>query len=504
MTINKGYLNNKYSFHLPNQIIGLLIWMITAYIFYAFFQMFREAFRIFTNEMGDKAFLVLSPEEHYLHNLFLAGISSALGYAIALRLILQSVTYSSDMRVKPLSRRALNSEGFWTWSFLLWFGKVGSLMGIWYLSYAMQYELDILQEFGIILLLLPIVLFYASWPEVRRIIGLEKAKWLLKITVIFLVMSIGMAFKNFIKFEEVNKSFLSRSIEYVHDLKRPLTLSHQDDYLSRHRIFDIYLVRDTVARQVAIYFDDINHRVNIQNIPEAISLKKRALSKWGVSRFVANLHIDERIPMKQINPIIQELRKADINNIIYSTGRKFSRYPAEYPGFRQAGIHRLLYPKYYPEFESYLDSIEQADMTGKRFKLGESLTYRNEVIKQYNRIEIQLTPDRVLLNSQEIEPSLLEEKVYGFIKRYTPDYVIVFNTEEEISYGRYIEYLDLIYYQLDRLRNKSAMNRYGRVLDTWERGAEYDSLLRDYPRYIMEWSPEEQRLNQLIKQVEKE
>ena len=179
MTINKGYLNNKHSFNLPNQIIGSLIWMITAYIFYAFFQMFREAFRIFTNEMGDKAFLVLSPEENFYHNLFLAGISSALGYALALRLILQSVTYTSNQRVKTLSRRALNSEGYWTWSFLLWFGKVGSLMGIWYLSYAMQYELDILQEFGIILLLLPIVLFYASWPEVRRIIGLGKAKWLI-------------------------------------------------------------------------------------------------------------------------------------------------------------------------------------------------------------------------------------------------------------------------------------------------------------------------------------
>ena len=326
MTINKGYLNNKHSFNLPNQIIGSLIWMITAYIFYAFFQMFREAFRIFTNEMGDKAFLVLSPEENFYHNLFLAGISSALGYALALRLILQSVTYTSNQRVKTLSRRALNSEGYWTWSFLLWFGKVGSLMGIWYLSFAMQYELDVLQEFWIIFLLLPIVLFYASWPEVRRIIGLGKAKWLLKITVIFLVMSIGMAFKNFIKFEEVNKSFLSRSIEYVHDLKRPVTLSHQDDYLSRHRIFDIYLVRDTVARQVAIYFGDIHHRVNIQNIPEAISLEKRALSMWGVGRVVANLHIDERILMKQINPIIHELRKADINNIIYSMARKFSRF----------------------------------------------------------------------------------------------------------------------------------------------------------------------------------
>ena len=103
-----------------------------------------------------------------------------------------------------------------------------------------------------------------------------------------------------------------------------------------------------------------------------------------------------------------------------------------------------------------MDSMERADLSGK-------LMYRNEVLKQYNRIEIQLSPDRVLLNGQEIEPSVLEEKVYGFILKYTPDYVIVLNIDEEISYGRYIEHMDLICYQVERLRNQLAAELYGNL-----------------------------------------
>jgi hypothetical protein len=147
MTLTKGYLSPQPNFRRTNLIGGLILWTLTTYIFYAFFQLYREAFRFFTGELGDSVLLVLTPSENYFYNLFHAAIASSLGYHIALRFILQNSIKRTDWRTLSLARRTLNSEGFWTWSFLLWFGKLGSMLGIWYLIFALQYDLDLMKEF---------------------------------------------------------------------------------------------------------------------------------------------------------------------------------------------------------------------------------------------------------------------------------------------------------------------------------------------------------------------
>ena len=275
--------------------------------------------------------LILSPWENYIYNLFYASVASALGYLFALRLTLQNSFYEHDQRTKSLIRRTLNAEGFYTWTFLFWFGKLGSLLGIWYMMYAMQYELDLIKEFPVMLLALPLILFYSSWPNFSRLIKARKASWFLGLTGIFMVMSSGFAFKNFLDYEKINKNYLSRSIENVFELEVPYSQSHQK--ISRRSIsIDVYIVRDTIETEdPAIFFDDIYNRINFQDIQKAVHLEKDKLSIWAQDELMANLHIDKRIPMTRIKPILDELRKADLMKIQYSTGRKYSRYPSDYP-----------------------------------------------------------------------------------------------------------------------------------------------------------------------------
>ncbi len=501
MTFTKGFLKRKYELKPTNLIGGLLLWILSAYILYAFFQLYREAFRLFTGHLGDRALLVFSPTENYIYNLFYAAIASALGYSIALRFTLQNSIDRLNWRTLSLARRTLNNEGFWTWSFLLWFGKLGSMLGIWYLIFAMQYDLNFIDEFAILLILLPLVLFYSSWPTFSRLIRDNKTKWFLSVSTVFIMMSFIFAFKNFTDYKRINENILSRSIEHVFDLQKPNSQSQQRIY-RRSLIIDIYIVKDTLGtKEPAIFFESIDNRVNCQDIRKAVAIEKDKVSSWEQYQLTANLHIDERISIKHIKPILDELRKADLRKVQYSTGRKYSRYPAEYPAFKYSGIQKMLLPKDYPAFENFLDSAERIDLTNKAVKLSESLMYRNSSLSNFNRIEISLTPNYVALNGQKIDSLDLEQKVYGFIKKYSPNYVIIFNSDDEIAYKRYIEFLDILWTQVDRLRNEMSLELFDQPFDKWYWEPELDTIKSQFPRNILEWSTEEQRLNELMKKA---
>lgn len=497
MTITKGFLTKKLEFKPTNLIGGLLLWILTAYIFYAFFQLYREAFRFFTGHIGDRTLLVLTPTENYIYNLFYAAIASALGYSIALRFILQNSVYRPNWRTVSLLRKTLNDEGFWTWSFLLWFGKLGSMLGIWYLIFAMQYDLNLIKEFAIMLVLLPLVLFYSSWPSFSRLVQANKAIWFLRVSVVFILMSFGFALKNFTDYEAINNKNLKHSINHTFGLNVPLSQSHER--IERQwTTINAYIVEDTLKTgEPVIFLENIQKSVNPQNIQTALINERERYSYFEQYQITVNLHIDSRIAMKYIIPVLDELRKSDLRKIQFSTGRKYSRYPAEYPSFKYYGIQKVL-PFYYPEFVDFLDSAEQIDLKGKKFKLSESLMYRNGILKNYNRIEVTVNPDFVTLNNQRINSFALEQKVYGFIKKYSPNYVIILNTDDEITFGRYIEVLDVLWTQVDRLRNEMSSELYNQPFENWYWKPELDTIKRKFPRNILEWSTEERRLNELM------
>ncbi|MEQ8473711.1 MAG: hypothetical protein RIC35_21115 [Marinoscillum sp.] len=502
MTVTKGFLTERTDLKEANFIGGLLLWILSSYIFYAFFQIYREVFRFFIGQYGDEVLLVLTPTENYLYNAFYAALASALGFFIAIRFVLQNCANNHDWRTKSLIRRTLNAESLNSWYFLYWFGKLGSIFAIWYMTSSLQYDLDLMKEFPLMLVLLPLVLFYSIWPNLSRLIRTKKVFWFLRITGIFLIMSFGFAFKNFTDYQAINSRNLKHSINYTFDLNVPFSQSYER--IDRQwKSIDVYVVKYTLETdQSVIFFENIQDRVNLQNIQNVLISERERHFYYEQYQITVNLHIDTRISMNYINPILDELRKSNLRRIQFSTGRKYSRYPAEYPSFKYYGIQKVL-PFYSPQFVDFLDSAEQIDLKEKRFKLSESLMYRNGMLKNYNRIGIKVSADFILLNNQIIDSIDLEQKVYSFIKRYSPNYVIILNSDDDITYGRYIEVLDILWTQIDRLRNEMSLSLYNQQFDTWYWEPERDIIKRQFPRNILEWSTEEKRLIELIKKAGK-
>lgn len=393
-------------------------------------------------------------------------------------------------------KRTLSTEGFNTWSFLYWFGELGSILGILYLTLPLQYEIDFIKDFPFFLLFLPLILFYSTWPNFSRLVRSEKSVWFIKSTLFFLLLSFGLAFINFINYEKIDEKYLSRSIEHVYDLKKPKS-RYQKRINSLSLVTDIYIVQDTSDQiEPVIFFNNIYKRVYFKDLQKAIIKERNYLAESEYHLQTANLHIDERLLMGEIKPILDELRKADVRKIQFSTGRKYSHYPANYPPFQYTGIPKDLIPRYFQALEAFLDSAEQIDLTKKSIKLSKSTLYLNNSIKKLNRLEITLTADSFSLNGQKIDSLKIERLIYGFIKKYAPNYAIIFNSDDQTTYKKYIEYLDLLYTQVNRLRNEQSYEKYHKAFEDFD--WKLDSIKQQYPINIIEWTTEELRLQVLI------
>ena len=124
--------------------------------------------------------------------------------------------------------------------------------------------------------------------------------------------------------------------------------------------------------------------------------------------------------------------------------------------------------------------------------------YRIPSVRQYNRLEIRITPYTLLLNGEEISEEKLKKLIYQFAKKYAPNYVLIYRPGEAITYGRYIEHLDLLYSTIDGLRNDLSLQQYDQVYQEDVRDRTDDTIAKTYPRSVVEWTLEEERLLRLM------
>lgn len=73
---------------------------------------------------------------------------------------------------------------------------------------------------------------------------------------------------------------------------------------------------------------------------------------------------------------------------------------------------------------------------------------------------------------------------------------------EAVTFGRYIEHLDLLYGTTDRLRREMSLRLYQHPLDCWNYPEACDTIMTAYPRNSMEWTAEAQRLLRLLENAQ--
>jgi biopolymer transport protein ExbD len=475
MPLSKGFLIHKIAFPKKQLIIGLLFWVGSAVILYGFFYFFREIFRLYTGYLGSLKLLILNSEQTFLYNLFFSALSSALGFSVGLGYLIRNSVPDQEKKRRFLFRRLLTEVNFSSWNFLAIISRFGSVLGIIYGVFYFEYEFDWLVEYRLLLILLPLVLFFSPWPKLSRLIKAQKLKWFLGLTSFYLLLSITLSYVDFIDYKKINGEFVKESL--VNDFQKPYSVS-QKRLNHQSLVFELYLVNNPKGDKPLLFWEHIKYSpVEYKYIQAFVHQELNSVSLYEKNLLTANLHIDGRIQMSKVSHILNELSKAGLSKIQFATGKKDSPYPSSYPGFDYYGIQAFLIP---------LDSAKGSEIED------DTITFQNHLIvsdrlelKTQNRIEINLEGDDLYLNEQRIDHGDLAKDLNSLLNQYAPDYVVIFRFSPNITYGHFIEIQDCVHTQVDALRDKLSYRIYNIPMDKLRVNHDLETIRNKYPSRLI-------------------
>jgi hypothetical protein len=169
---------------IKNIVIGILLGLFGTLSLYAFLIILNESFRVM--EFGLSSLpIIITEDDRYKSNLFLAGISVITGNSVFLAYIFLRPS-------KVLSRRSLqrkkilNEQVFLNGNFLYWFTKVGISFGVFSTC---MIDFKHLVFFYPVTVLILIVLYFETWKTLLQVRFKQKYKMLfmhLILTVVFI------------------------------------------------------------------------------------------------------------------------------------------------------------------------------------------------------------------------------------------------------------------------------------------------------------------------------
>ena len=188
---------------------GILAGITSALSISLFFNQSREVLRFFTGMSFD--LLVLENKELTFFNYFFASLSTVLGLAITLWIWMGNRTRTRKMSkiYKQLSR---TNAILIFWLILMMITRFGSIFSFGILNNGIH--LDLINDYWLLFVLIPIVVFAQSWFTIRLVYRSEK--WILLSLLACLITAFTLSKTTTVDQEKINNSYFIR-FEKDHD-----------------------------------------------------------------------------------------------------------------------------------------------------------------------------------------------------------------------------------------------------------------------------------------------
>jgi hypothetical protein len=166
----------------------------------------REVYRLITSIEPD--LLILDKQEYLFYDMFFASLSATLGFAIAVWIWMNNNNHLRKRdRINKQLARTYSLLGFW-----VFFGVVArfgtNLPIILYRTYGYDNHLNLHDDFWLIFVLIPIVVFFQSWLGVRLVY--RPGKWIWLSLICCLTMSLVLFKTTGVDREIVNTNYFLR------------------------------------------------------------------------------------------------------------------------------------------------------------------------------------------------------------------------------------------------------------------------------------------------------
>lgn len=475
--LQKGFLRSKIIFKKDLMITSILLWVITSIGLYVLFYSVREGLRI-SSILYPGKLLVIEAHRRYLFNLFFSSLAVSLAFLLSLRFLISSSQYFYDKRTRLKLRFVMNQIAYTSWNGLFMIGRSAVVFLLLFVSLYLHYDLDLIRDYPTILILPACWIFLVGWVEIKKV-------FIRRLTIPFLSFSTGAILLSIIlaKVELHNYSQFDRnqiSKQPGSSIKLPRTKYFQIHHFS-NRVPELFVRYDSI-QQKTLMFNNLGSKLTNETLLELLDPHPYSYEE------AIRLFVDDKTPYDEIRRLQYILRKNKKTVLLYQVSPEHSRYPTDYPLFESAYIS-MRQPYYYPELINFLDSLENLPADGKKLRLVESLIYRNHRVERSSRVKVKISENEIHVNNKLFDNRGLANFLRDFQIKYADNYYLILETKS-ITFGRYIEIVDLIFCNTHLVRNKYVLDSIG----TSYNKIEHRWAQRKYPLLLVEWTPEEKRI----------
>ncbi len=190
---------------------GIIFGIISAFIFSLYFNYARESFRSLTFNLTP---LILSPKEFAIYDLFFAALSVSLAFGFT---VIIWLTRRKNIKKQYYRMFAIGNAWLIIFAILFLVLRMGStLTFVLYLGFGYDKHLDFIREFGLILLLLPIYIFFFNWNYLSLMFRTER--WILLSIFVYALLTFILFKTTSIDKSILNNTYYSKNeqkFEYI-------------------------------------------------------------------------------------------------------------------------------------------------------------------------------------------------------------------------------------------------------------------------------------------------
>lgn len=485
-------------------VTGILLSMLMSIGFYGFAVAFREAFRLVGFHMyGD--ILILSPNQVFFYNMISASLASVLSFSFGLTFVIQNSVDRSRPKLLLRQRSVLNDHNFYTWNTFDWIAKIFMMLGIWYMSFPMQYEIDIYKDYKYWLMLFVIVWYLNIWLTLTRSLGRRTYKWIGIVAGAIIINSFLLTRLSLINYDKLNNYMLRHTDQYYYQLEYPETQILMKTGQS-HLAIDLSVGFSKMHPENGPAIFDYNRTdMTLDEIPKFITHEKQQIDQYELQYVAVFLQMDKSVPMYFVEMVKQKLRESGISTIYYSTIPKGTNYPNNYSGYKNLGIKENL-GEDCSKVIRQVDSLKNLGYKASQVRFPNTPCYRMaDFIRGMNRVLVGIDSHGIIkLNNRLVSKERLGRIIYSFFKQYKDNAVVLLKPEDSCLYGYYITTKDLIMNEILKIRKEEAGKRfslqYNFDLAEWDKGNGIEEIEEEYPFNILDFTKADEALYQYEKE----
>jgi len=442
-------------------VVGILLGIIVAFVFYAFLYMMREGIRLMSVFHAD--ILVLTDSQVNFYNLIFAYISLILGQSAC---FLYWINRPRQFLAKNNRFRTtmINDQRVLMWYFLSWFSKmaVAAMVFVFLKAY---FTFSLSPDFNFLFILLVVVLFLQSWNTIRRIHRKRSIKWLLISASIIILLGFGMSKINLIDYKTLNANLLNRNPIHKYNIHLPQSSQFVMD-VDESLILNIYMAvsPDSISQKFPVIIVD-GKEIPMDELHNSIGKWVDDIPTYKLKKAYYRLVIDKNIRMEYVNKVKIEIAHGGVRRLSYAVWPENPEYEIRHYN-NYSFIMRNSYLYFY-----------HADIPPPPNYSPFKRLYNDINIKAINLEFTEVNENRI--GNDSLANCLSQLLDFNHKSR------MVFYYDSTLSFSEYFKIIEATRVAVYQLRNKKSMEDYGVSFDKIDFESQ-NNLQRKYPWILID------------------